>query len=97
MLPELAFLLLHLQTALPAVMLLLIYLVAVLQLSLYSAMLYLPRITVERYMLLVFVLFFASLLFLAAFPLWQFAIVLFIISISLFRLFYECWEAFIAN
>lgn len=93
MLPELLFLLLHVKSALPLSMLVLIYAVAVLQLSLYSSLLYLPRMTIEKYMLIVAVLFFASILFLAAFPIWQFALVVFIISFSLFALFYERWEA----
>lgn len=93
MLPELLFLLLHVKSALPVVMLLLIYVVAVVQLSLYSSLLYLPRMTVEKYTLIVCVLFFASILFLAAFPIWQFALAVFVLSFALFAIFYERWEA----
>ncbi|WP_276132975.1 hypothetical protein [Polluticoccus soli] len=93
MLPELLFLLLHVKSVLPITMLLLIYAIAAAQLSLYSSLLYSPRMTVEKYMLVVAVLFFASILFLAAFPIWQFALTVFLISFTLFVIFYERWEA----
>lgn len=92
LLPELAFLLLHVKSALPVVMIFVIYLASVAQLSLYSSLLYLPNMTVEKYMLFVACLFFISILLLAAFPIGWFVAATFIVSFLLFILFYERWE-----
>lgn len=91
--PELLFLLLHLHTALPVSMLLTIYAVSLAQLCLYSSILHLPGITVERYMLLVAGLFFLSVLLLAAFPAWYLVVAGFAVSYILFAVFYERREA----
>lgn len=93
LLPELLFLLLHTGGAIGIGMLLLIYFVSVAQLCLFSSLLYIKGLRVEKYMLLVAALFFASLLLLATLPAWLFGIAILLLSFILFAALYNNWEA----
>jgi hypothetical protein len=69
-LPELLFLLLNGHHAMPLELTLVLYAVAVSQMTLYTSLQYIHNLQTERYTMIVFVIFFATLLFLASFNLW---------------------------
>lgn len=92
-LPELLFLLLNSRHAIPTGEVISLYAVALSQMMLYTSLQYMPGITTERYTGVVFVFFFASLLFLASFNLWPLAIVEAIGTAAIFYPFYYRYEA----
>lgn len=90
--PELAFLLLNSQHALSLAIITDLYFVAISQMMLYTALQYVPRLTTDKYFLLVAGLFFATLLFLASFNLALLAATELIVATVLFKLFYRNYE-----
>ncbi len=91
-LPEFLFLSLNGRHALPAGMIAALYAVAISQTMLYSALLYLPGMTVDRYTLVVLGLFFVTLLFLASFNLWLLCIVESVAMVAIFYARYRQYE-----
>jgi hypothetical protein len=83
-LPELAFLLLTTHHALTLEIMMSLYAVAVSQMTLYTAIQYIPRMTTERYTGFVFALFFITLLMLASFSLWGVFVVEVVLGVGLF-------------
>jgi hypothetical protein len=69
-LPELLFLLLHTHGALPLSAVASLYILAVAQLSFFTAVLYIPRLPIDRYTLVVFATFLLTMLLLAAIGIW---------------------------
>ena len=90
--PELLFLLLNEHHAMPLQLTFSLYMVAVSQLSLYTALQYLKRMHTERYTMFVFGLFFINLLLLASFNLWFLFLAEAIVSVSLFVKLYNRYE-----
>ena len=93
LIPELIFLLFHLGNAIPLSLILSIYLLSVALLCVFYSLLYLPGIKIEQYMLIVTVVFFVMIMSLASVPIWWLAGIIFLISVILFRIYYERWEA----
>lgn len=91
-LPEFLFLTLNGRHALPAGIMLSLYAVAIAQTMLYAALLYLPRMTVDRYTMVVLGLFFVTLLFLASFNLWLLCIVESVATVAIFYTRYRQYE-----
>ncbi|GAA4460684.1 hypothetical protein GCM10023093_03740 [Nemorincola caseinilytica] len=91
-LPEIAFLLLNSRHALSWQVMLQLYAVAMSQMLLYTSLQYVPGVSSDRYMLIVVVLFFATLLFLASFDLGPLIAVELALSVILFALFYRNYE-----
>lgn len=91
-LPELLFLLLNGKHSLDRNETLSLYCLAVTQLLLFTSLQYLPRMTTERYTMIVFVFFFGSLLFLASFNLWPLAIANIVAGVTLFSVYYYRYE-----
>jgi hypothetical protein len=91
-LPELLFLLLNGRHSLPIETTLSLYAVAVSQSALYSSILYFRNMLTERYTMIVFAIFFASLLFLAAFNLWLLFAVESVCAVLLFYLLHARYE-----
>jgi hypothetical protein len=69
-----------------------LYAVAIAQTMLYAALLYLPRMTVDRYTMVVLGLFFVTLLFLASFNLWLLCIVESVATVAIFYTRYRQYE-----
>jgi len=91
-LPELMFLLINSKHAISLSQVLSLYAVAVSQLLLYTAIQYVPKMKTERYTMVVFVFFFASLLFLASFNLWPMAATELIMAVAIYHTFYYRYE-----
>lgn len=91
-LPELLFLLINSKHAISMTQVMSLYSVAIAQMLLYTAIQYAPGITTERYTMVVFAFFFASLLFLASFNLWPLAITEVAIALMVFQRFYYRYE-----
>ncbi len=91
-LPELLFLLVNSKHAMSLSQVLSLYAVAVAQLVLYTALQYVPKMNTERYTMVVFAFFFASLLFLASFNLWPLAVAELIASLFIFYPLYFRYE-----
>lgn len=91
-LPELLFLLWNEKNIIPISTILSLYLLAITRLLLYYSIQYLPRMSTERFTMLVFFMFFASMILLASLPLWLFIIIESIISILLFYTLYYKYE-----
>ncbi len=96
-LPEITFLILNGRHALPPLVVVELYAVAVSQSMLYTMLHYIPRMNTDRYMLVVLSLFFATLLFLASFDLAPLLGVELLLSVILFVLFYRKYELPAAN
>ena len=86
------FLLLNEHHVLPLQLTISLYAVAVSQLSLYTAILYLRNLNTERYTAIVFAIFFITLLFLASFNLWFLFLAEAVIATILFLAFYNGYE-----
>lgn len=91
-LPEIAFLLLNSRHALSWQVMLQLYAVAISQMLLYTSLQYVPRISTDRYTMIVVVLFFATLLFLASFDLAPLIAVELVLATALFIRFYRGYE-----
>lgn len=91
-LPEMLFLLINSKHAISLSQVFSLYAVAVSQLLLYTATQYVPGMKTERYTMVVFAFFFASLLFLASFNLWPMAITELILSVAIYHTFYYRYE-----
>ena len=91
-LPELLFLLINSKHAMSPGQVLSLYAVAVAQLLLYTALQYVPKMNTERYTMVVFAFFFASLLFLASFNLWPLAVAELIAGLLIFYPLYYRYE-----
>jgi hypothetical protein len=91
-LPELLFLLINGNHALPLSVTLSLYGVAMSQLALYTSIQYLREMTTERYTMIVFVFFFASILFLASFDLWPLFVVELIAASIIYLIQYKKYE-----
>ncbi|MBX2905509.1 MAG: hypothetical protein KF744_05690 [Taibaiella sp.] len=92
-LPELLFLLINSKHAISLNQVLSLYSVALSQLLLYTALQYIPKMNTERYTMVVFAFFFASLLFLASFNLWPLVVTELTAAITVFYFFYYRYEA----
>lgn len=92
-LPELFFLLINSKHAISFNQVLSLYAVSLTQLLLYTALQYVPKMNTERYTMVVFAFFFASLLFLASFNLWPLVATELVAAITVFFLFYYRYEA----
>jgi hypothetical protein len=82
--PELLFLLLNGYNVLPIPLIFSLYMLGICQLSLYTALQYLKNMHSDRYTTVVFGLFFISLILLASFNLWLFALLEAIVAIFVF-------------
>ncbi|MBC7552629.1 MAG: hypothetical protein H7257_01485 [Taibaiella sp.] len=91
-LPELLFLLWNEHSVLPVGVILSLYATAVSQLLLYTALQYLPGITTDRYTGFVFVLFFVSMMLLAALSLWYLFIAETLVAIAIYFFRYYRYE-----
>lgn len=91
-LPELLFLLLNGHHALPLELTLALYAVAVSQMTLYTSLQYIRNLQTERYTMIVFVIFFATLLFLASFNLWILFFVEAVLATILYRILHHKYE-----
>ncbi|MCD6012941.1 MAG: hypothetical protein K0Q79_2803 [Flavipsychrobacter sp.] len=95
--PEVLFLLLNVQHSMPIEIVISLYAVAVSQLLLYTAILYLKNMRTDRYTMVVFAMFFITMLFLAAFNLWILFAVQLSIATVLFMRFYNDYEPLIES
>ena len=91
-LPELAFLLYNEHAVMPMPMILSLYALAVSQMSLYTSLQYLRKMTNERYTSVVFGLFFTLLLLSASVNLWVIFAAEAILALVLFFVFYDPYE-----
>lgn len=92
LLPELGFMLLHAHYAISLFVIGSLYVLALSLLCLLTAVWYMPRMQLERYMLLVLSLFFISMFIMAAAPIWVYAAVIFLLSLLVFYTLYERYE-----
>jgi hypothetical protein len=91
-LPEILFLYLNSNHALPTHIMLELYAVAISQLLMYTSLRYVPHLTTDKYTLAVLALFFGTLLFLASFNLLLLCGAELALSITLFLAFYDNFE-----
>lgn len=91
-LPEVVFLLLNSQHALSVAIIADLYVVCITQMMLYTALQYVPRVTTDKYFLIVLGLFFATLLFIASFNLLLLAGTEMVVAAVLFGMFYRKYE-----
>lgn len=87
-LPELLFLSINNHHALPTSVIVSLYIVSVSQMLLYTAIMYIPGIDTGKFTSVVFLLFFVSLLFLAAFNLWWLCTIQLLIALPLYYFLY---------
>ena len=86
--PELLFLLINSHHALSTSIIVSLYLVSASQMLLYTAILYIPGIDINKFTSIVFLLFFVSLLFLAAVNLWWLCILQLSIALPMYYFLY---------
>ena len=90
--PELLFMLWNERNVLPLSVIFSLYGLAISRLMLYTSIQYMKHVTLDRYTLLVFVMFFVTLVLLASFNLWLFSGLEFGLSVLLFRWLYYKYE-----
>lgn len=90
--PELLFLLYNEVHILPLQIIGSLYLLAISRLTLYTAMQYLPSMTLDRYTGIIFVMFFITLILLASLSLWVFIAAESFVAVALFSWYYYRYE-----
>jgi hypothetical protein len=91
-LPELAFLTLNGNGSIPNYLAITLYLLAVVQLCFYTSILHSNLTNRGNYTMVVFVVFFASLMAMASLPLWGIIAIEFVVSLALFYSQYNKYE-----
>ncbi len=95
--PELLFLFINSHHALSTSIIVSLYLVSVSQMLLYTAILYIPGIDINKFTSVVFLLFFVSLLFLAAVNLWWLCILQLTIALPMYYFLYPHYSRSISD
>lgn len=92
LLPELIFLLYNEISIISLSVILSIYMLAVVRLSLYTTIQYIPKLDLNKYTGIIFIMFFITIILLASFSLFLFITLEFIIAIILFAIYYYRYE-----
>ena len=92
LLPELIFLLYNEINVISLPVIISLYLLAIVRLSLFTAIQYFPKLDLNKYTGVIFAMFFITIILLASFSLWLFISIEFIITILLFAVYYYRYE-----